>query len=39
MIKPVNAGQIDLGNLNISFEVNDITLQKEPIDMGTHGVV
>ncbi|MDG6243698.1 MAG: hypothetical protein QCH31_04800 [Methanolobus sp.] len=38
-IKPVNAGQIDLGNLNISFEVNDVTLQKEPIDMGTHGVV
>ncbi|WP_292467361.1 hypothetical protein [Methanolobus sp.] len=38
VIKPVNSGRIDLGNLNYSFEVNDVVFQKEPIDLGTHGV-
>lgn len=39
VIKPVNCGNIDLGNLNFSFEVNEIICQKEPFDLGTHKVV
>lgn len=39
VIKPINSGRVDLGNLNFSIEVNDIILQKEPIDLGTHAVV
>ncbi len=38
-IKPISAGKIDLGNLNFSFEVNEILCQQEPIDLGTHEVV
>ncbi|SFM23635.1 hypothetical protein [Methanolobus profundi] len=38
VIKPINSGKVDLGNLNFSFEVNEILFQKEPIDLGTHGV-
>ncbi|MEZ5333973.1 MAG: hypothetical protein R2741_01385 [Methanolobus sp.] len=38
VVKPVNSGKIDLGNLNYSFEVNEILFQKEPIDLGTHAV-
>lgn len=39
VIKPVNAGKMNLGYLNFSFEVKEITCQREPIDMGTHEVV
>ncbi|MDY0388691.1 MAG: hypothetical protein RBT65_16525 [Methanolobus sp.] len=38
VIKPINAGKIDLGNLNFSFEVNEILCQQDPIDLGTHEV-
>ncbi|WP_342305343.1 hypothetical protein [Methanolobus sp. ZRKC5] len=37
-IKPINAGKIDLGNLNFSFEVNEVLCQQEPIDLGTHEI-
>ncbi|WP_340818531.1 hypothetical protein [Methanolobus sp. WCC4] len=38
VIKPLNSGNIDLGNLNFSFEVNGVVFQKEPIYLGTHKV-
>ena len=37
-IKPVNSGKMYLGNLNFSFEVNEVLCQQEPIDLGTHEV-
>jgi hypothetical protein len=39
VVKPVNNGKIDFGNLNFSFEVNDIICQQEPFDLGIHKVV
>lgn len=39
VVKPVNHGKIDFGNLNFSFEVNDIICQQEPFDLGIHKVV
>ena len=38
-VKPINRGKIDFGNLNFSFEVNDILCQQEPFDLGMHKVV
>jgi hypothetical protein len=39
VVKPVNPGKIDFGNLNFSFEVNEMICQQEPFDLGTHKVV
>lgn len=38
VIRPTDAGKFDLGNLNFSFEVNEILCQQDPIDLGTHEV-
>ncbi|TGC07897.1 COG1470 family protein [Methanolobus halotolerans] len=38
-IRPRTGGNIDLGNLNISFDVNGITCHKEPIAMGIHKIL
>ena len=38
-LKPNVSGKVNFGNLNISFEVNGITCQKDPIYLGTHNVV
>ncbi|WP_406662167.1 hypothetical protein V7O66_05980 [Methanolobus sp. ZRKC3] len=37
-LKPNVSGKVNFGNLNISFEVNGILCQKEPIDLGTYNV-
>jgi hypothetical protein len=39
VVKPINSGKIDFGNLNFSFEVNEIICQQEPFDLGVHKVV
>jgi hypothetical protein len=39
VVKPINPGKIDFGNLNFSFEVNEIICQQEPFDLGIHKVV
>lgn len=38
-LKPNVSGKVNFGNMNISFEINGITCQKEPIYLGTHNVV
>jgi hypothetical protein len=35
---PNVSGKINFGNLNISFEVNGVICQKEPLYLGTHNV-
>ena len=39
VVKPINHGKIDFGNLNFSFEVNEMICQQEPFDLGVHKVV
>ncbi len=39
VVKPVKPGKIDLGNLNFSFEVNEILCTEEPFYMGMHQVI
>jgi hypothetical protein len=39
VVKPINPGKIDFGNLNFSFEVNEIICLQEPFDLGVHKVV
>ncbi|MDI3485624.1 MAG: hypothetical protein PWQ50_844 [Methanolobus sp.] len=39
VVKPINPGKIDFGNLNFSFEVNEIICRQEPFDLGVHKVV
>jgi hypothetical protein len=37
-IRPLTKGKTDLGNLNVSFEVNNILCRKEPIVLGVHRI-
>lgn len=38
-MKPVTGGKVDLGNLNISFEVNSALCYKEPISLGIYKIL
>jgi len=37
-IRPLIKGKADLGNMNVSFEVNNILCRKEPIVLGVHRI-
>jgi hypothetical protein len=37
-IRPLTKGKADLGNLNISFEVNNTLCRKEPVMLGVHRI-
>lgn len=37
-IRPLTSGKTDLGNLNVSFEVNGIMCRMEPIVLGVHKI-
>ncbi|WP_292464712.1 hypothetical protein [Methanolobus sp.] len=37
-IRPMTSGKADLGNLNVSFEVNGFLCRKEPLVLGVHKI-
>jgi hypothetical protein len=37
-IRPMTSGKADLGNLNVSFEVNSILCRKGPLVLGVHKI-
>ncbi len=38
-VKPKTGGKVDLGNMNISFEINGVEGHREPIYLGTHNII